>query len=358
MSTNITRFMQEDIYDWFFKNISEDVKPSFLARKDFWVVPVSTSDPEYANIVDHLKARFTATKIESCREIEGLGIAVVREGDKTLVCGAYKDGQSKLVVSDVAIGGINPYSLSFLQKMAFVSKLDARTSNPIDSQVWKNDPIFESDVETYLPEIICFEVETESSNSSDVLILKFLLSLELGSKNVKAFRDDLIAVMLSIPNAEHDWLAQQLLYAVLSRRDSNFYAELYKLVEFFFPLFKISKLKKSINFSGSHLKLLDICMTDLGWHVNHQLGSRLALNYASVEFAEVMLKKAFVISEDEEKRFKEDAMEKITELRHSLIHQIFKQNDPAEADITRATRSLLVFLSSSFEKYNAELANH
>jgi hypothetical protein len=358
MASSVKKFMRDDVYGWIASNIEPELKGDMPSKSDFWVVPLAPDHPQYQSEIDKLLPRFEATKLGHVRIFDGLAISVLKENDRLLVCGVYQDGQKKVLKASMPYEGLQEYELSFLQKIALLSRVDAKATRLLDPQVWRKIPIFEADIEEYFPHMICFEVGEEASKDpDDAHILKFILSLELGAANALAAKDDLVTVMLSMPESEHDWLVYQLLYATLSGRDSNFFVELYKLVEFFFPLSKVTKLKKSINFGGSYLALLNFCMNDLGWHVNHQLGSRLALNYADVSFAEIMLGKKFESSKEQEKKFKEDAMEKITNLRHSLVYQIFKKNEPHDFQVEIATRSLISFLISSFQKYNEEITS-
>lgn len=350
--------MQKEIYNWILLNVGADEVAEFPEKKDFWVIPTDKKDPNYQNIVDALTKRFTETTITSCKHIDELGIVIIKESEKVIVCGVYKDGHTVINVSSLPVEGAHVFEITFLQKIAILSKLGVKAAKLIDREIWINSPIFETDLIDFLPQIVCFEMDNALVDDSEAsLILKFVLCLELSAKNVKIFQAQLIEVVLSIPVIDHEWLINQLLYAVLSGRNSNFYVELYKLVEFFFPLFSISKLKKNIGFAGTHLDLLKKCMSDLHWHVNHQRGSLLSLNYASVDFAEAILEKnvSSETSMDDIRKFKEQAMEKITNIRHSLIHQSYEQNEPADVDIYRATHSILIFLASAFKKYSLEL---
>jgi hypothetical protein len=353
MASKIGKFMRKEVYSWVQKNISSEFATSFPKKEDFWVVPMDKEEPEYQTTVDKLIARFEDTEIQKHRSIEGIGIAVLREGNKVIVCGAYLDGSKVLSLATDVPPDLQICEISFLQKIAVLSKLDITAVRTIDTNIWRDGPIFEADVSIYFPQMICMQLDNDAAQDPpDATTLRFLMTLEACSNNVRKFREELIEVMLSIPIAEHDWLVYQLLYAALAGRDSNFYSELYKIVEFFFPLHKVELLKNSLKYPGETLSLLELCMADLGWHVNHQLGSRLALNYASVSFAEVMLDKTFEGgASDEQRRFKEAAMEKITTLRHSLIHQSFRQANPSAADLQRATKALLIFLASSFTTY-------
>jgi len=355
MSVNISKFMRGDVYDWIFKNIDAEFLTSFPNKKDFWIIPVESDLPESKEIISDLLEVFGKTKIEKIRVVDGIGVAVLRQDERVVVCGGYLDGRRKISISNNLSESLKKTEISFLQKILVISKIGMTSSDVIKPSVWKNSPIFEDDIKYYFPSLISLELgEDSEKDSADSLILRFLMSVESGADNVKEFHQNLVEVMLSMPNEKHDWLVYQLLHSVLAGRNTGFYSELYRIVEFFFPLHKVEKLKGSIKYSGELLNLLDVCMNDLGWHVNHQMGSRMALNYANISFAEIMLDKSYDgSSEDEQKKFKEAAMEKITDIRHSLIHQSFKQVDQKEEDLKRATKSLLSFLASSFSKYNA-----
>lgn len=360
MSRNIVKFIRDDVYGWMLDNVREESKSFFPTKKDFWIDPVARDDPAHSAIEAGLKDRFKTTKFSGWSEIDGLGLAVMKEGERVFACGVYKDGRRNIAVS-AALDGVEQYTdMSFLQQMEFLSTLSAKAREAISPRIWDSSPILEADIANYFPGIVCFEFVNAPQEDTDYArLLKFLLSLELGAENAKSFQTELISVMFSMPTVGHDWLAPQLLSAVLSGRDSNFFGELYKLAEFFFPMSKISGLKERIGYTGSNLELLSICRNVLGWHVNHQLGSRLAVNYADVRFAEVMLGKTFLSSngKEGERKFKEEAMEEITAVRHALIHQNYEDNSPPPDILVKATKSLLIFLESSFAKYNVELGD-
>ena len=357
MSINVKKFIRNDIYDWVKNHVDSALLASFPSKENFWVTPIEDGQKESKEIVSDLLAIFGNTKIEKTRVVDGIGVAVLREGDKVLVCGGYLDGSRRISMSNLASRDLKKTEISFLQKMLIISKMEMTANDKIKPHIWANSPIFENDLEVYFPFIVCFECNEESKDEiADSLILRFLMSIENGCGNVKDFQDELVEVLLSIPNKDHDWLVRQLLHSVLAGRDNGFYSELYRMVEFFFPLFKVEKLKGNIKYHGRVLDLLDVCMTDLGWHVNHQMGSRLALNYASVSFAEIMLDRPYDGANDEDlRKFKEAAMEKMTDLRHSLVHQKFKEIELKDEDVKRSTKAILSFLASSFLEYNKTL---
>ncbi|WP_050465209.1 hypothetical protein [Herbaspirillum autotrophicum] len=353
MSLNVKKFITTDIYQWFTQNADSSQSNNLPGKAKFWVTPVDSKDPSYDEIVEQLMSRFSVTSVGIPRVIEGLALVVVREGSQVFVCGAYLDGKRSLVLADSLVEGVHEAELSFLQKMAFVCKVGAKAKSLIAPAVWQKMPIFQADFEALLPKIACIEIDEEfTQDSEEVLILKLLLSVELPATNVIFFRNELISVMLAVPQKDHEWLLQQVLWTAMSGRNTNFFVELYRIVEFFFPLKKISKLKEKIGFQGTDLELLGACSSGLGWNVNHSLGSRLALNFATTDFAEIALDSAYSGEKDEEARkFKEDAMEKITELRHALVHQSFRESSTEDTLLNLFTHALLNFLFTSFSEY-------
>jgi len=353
MSINVKKFINTNFYDWFVSNIDDSHLSSFSTREEFWITPVDKKDPSYKDVVDDLLKRFKDTTVGGQQIVEGLALVVIREGTQVYVCGVYLDGRRTPVLSDSLVEGLSEASLSFLQNMLINCKFGVKTKAKISPSIWRLMPIFQADLDEFTPKIVCLEVsESLKKDSDDILILKFLLSLDLPARNVIALRNEMIDVMLAIPLNGHEWLSRQFLWTAMAGRNSNFFIELYRIVEFFFPLSKISKLKDTIGFSGSNLQLLSACSSELGWNVNHALGSRLALNFATIDFAEIALAKTFSEGQpDATRKFKEDAMEKITELRHALIHQSFKEYTTEDEILARYTRAMLVFLSTSFINY-------
>ena len=280
MANRITNFMRGEIYDWVRGNVSSEFYATFPNKKDFWVIPIDGGDPQAKEITSRLLGVFDKTRVKKIRVIEDIGFAVLSVEEKTYVCGVYMDCARTLTVPTLLSPELRQVELSFLQSMSVISKLGLSANRRIDPQVWSSSPIFEADILAYFPVIICFEIaEGSAGDPDDVAILRLLISIQSGSENVREFQDELVEVLLSMPNVDHDWLILQLFSSVMCGRESGFYSGLYRMVEFFFPLAKVGKLRDSLDYKGSTLKLLDLCMNQLGWHVNHSLGSRMALDY-------------------------------------------------------------------------------
>ena len=362
MASLIAKFMRGDIYRWVQAQVSPLATSIFPKKNDFWITPIAKDELGYAEIVSKLVSTFERTEIRAKFEIDGVGIIllVIKESDsdaiEILLCSISLDGSKRLALAKALSFGTSYTNLTFLQKMKVVTEFGAVGRGKISSHVWQDGTIFEADLEPHLPDIQCVKLNLDMRNEPpEALFVRLLLALDITSEYIQIYEEELIEVMLAIPKSDHAWLIEQLMHAILSGRDTNFFSELYKIVEFFFPLHKITKLKDSLGYGGTSLELLSLCQSDLGWHVNHQLGSRLALNYANVAFAEILLDKKYDGKDPEaERKFKEGAMEKITILRHTIVHQNFKHAPIASVDLHRATRALLEFLQSSFQTYSLE----
>lgn len=363
MTKKVTAHMRKAIYPWVKEHIDPTESAIFPDAKKFWTIPFDEkTHPDYKNAITLLIDKFECTQIVTSRKIEGIGVVVLSvaanstdDYKRVFICGAYLNGQRVLNPSENIVDDIKLSSdLTFLQKFLAISELKITAKSIIPSNIWNQLPIFEDDIEPYLPSLVCFEAtEDLLEEPPNALILRFLLSLDVVSPAISENREELVEVALAMPQADHEWLLNQLMYSVLSGRETSFFSELYKIVEFFFPLHKIGKLRTSLGYEGSTLKLLEICRTDLGWHVNHQHGSRLALNFPGISFAEITLSKQYEgRNADDERKFKEAAMEKITDFRHELIHQNFKPTEIVTADLTRLIKALLSFLKTSFVAYS------
>lgn len=355
--SKVKNFIENQVRNWIYQGVDPELRASFPEKNGFSVHPVDKSDGAYKEIVDSLCSQFLNTSVSGRRVLDGLCIIVLRENDKALVCGLYQNGSRSLTAfQSESNTELKQIDLSFLQKILILSDLGVTATSVIDTSVWSKPPIFEKDLEAFMPKVLSFEMPDEfAKESTDSAILRFLFSLDLGSQNARELQPEIFAVLQALPLADHDWLNYQFLSALLSSKDSSFFAELYKLVEFFFPLQNVYKLKESTGFEGSALELLKRCKQDLRWSQNHNAGARSAVAYASIEFAKVMLDTPTLAADKDEHKFKEDAMEKISNLRHVIVHQDFEHNVPNEGILRLATKSILIFLSESFIEYSSSL---
>ncbi|MFZ6679652.1 hypothetical protein [Undibacterium sp. Tian12W] len=354
--SKIKNFLENQVWKWVSQNIETQLVPRFPSKKNFKILPVDESDPNSKDIVNELCDQFSTTSLSSSREFDGLCISVLNVGDKKLICGMYRNGGRFLKsLSNNENKDLLEAELTFLQKILVLSFFDIGATESIDIKVWESVPIFEKDIERYMPEMLVYELAQEDAKEEDdFIILRFLLSLELVSSNAHAFQNEIFTVLQFLLATGHDWLTNQFLSAMLSSRNSSYFAEIYKLVEFFFPLQNVLRLKQSTSFSGSTMELLSFCRADLKWNQNHHMGARASVAYATPHFAEILLEKLFSETNKDEIKFKEEAIERISVMRHSIVHQDFKDSAPSEDDLRRATHAMLIFLAESFNNYVIE----
>lgn len=151
-----------------------------------------------------------------------------------------------------------------------------------------NGDTFESDLEQYYPTVIAYRLCEEAGQEHTLATYtRVLLSNEPQDSPSLMFKDQLIALTLLIPEENHDWLFFQLLTLIKAKRYESLYLELYKFLEFFFPIANVFNLKNDTSYTGSPLALLESCRNQLSWNMNHNSGVRASLKYAGVKFAEI-----------------------------------------------------------------------
>lgn len=259
--------------------------------------------------------------------------------------------------------GLVESELHFLQRSAFLTLCDFSLPTEIPSRLLNGDT-FESDIEQYFPKVIAFRVFEEAGKEHALATYsRVLLSTEPQDSPSLLFKDQLIALALLIPEENHDWLFFQLLFLIKAKRYESLYLELYKFLEFFFPIANVFNLKNDIAYTGSPLTLLESCRNQLSWNMNHNSGVRASLKYAGIKFAEILREMTFVVDmsaerEDRDKKinaFKASAMDSLAELRHSLTHQNFKRTIIDRHNLIKSIESLLSFLEDAFTAYRRDI---
>lgn len=353
MSINVSNLLKEKFQPWVIDNT--DGGYALKASKDFWVTPMDKKAPAYEEIVRQSLKTLNSTKIIADILHESTAFILIEDEEGRALCihnsadtlsNSYFDTESDFFIVR---------SLNFLQLVLLTTryKLPARSVIPIAAV--SSMPIFEDDLLGHMPEIHVLKIKEEfGGDDIRILSIKSALELEKNQTYAAKFSEKILDIAYRIPPKGHEWLLDQILSAIRSRRLTSFYLELYKLLEFFFPLDSVFKLAKSINFNSSELELLGYCRKALSWNVNHQKGARSSLIYASTDFAEFCLgeKKKENVSEE---AFKERAMEKPTTARHELTHQDFRSVSIKNNQLEILTESLLIFLIDAFTTYNSKL---
>lgn len=356
MSVNVTELLGKRVRAWVVSHLADGEAQT--VADPFWVVPVEESDPSYPDLCKEGLGRLKGTEILGSLVHESLVFNTLKDGETYKLCIGNKNVSPSVWRISGKGDDFTEGELDFLQLAHLVTRNELPAAKPVPSALVKALPIFEDDVIGYFPSICVLNVSGAAlSDTIEVLALKALLELEATSNHVETLRELILNVGYAIPGAGHEWIFGQLFSAVRAQRLINFYLEIYKLFEFFFPLQSIFDLADRLEYTKSELVLLGFCRNTLSWNVNHQRGARAAAGYATTAFAEVCLGEIFSGAEGQAASFKERAVEKLTTARHELTHQDFRAVSILEKDLLRLSEGLLVFLRDAFVEYGVKLDN-
>lgn len=360
MSKNIKKFIQNDIFDWLVQNSSDPAQVAGLDRKNFWIQPFVKTDSKPTEKEKQLIVRFESTKVTSQQEVDLWRFRIVDESGARQVMianlrGSFETNQA---------GFLFPFEIgksTFLQRLDFIIEMGISAIRPIPnrvllSSVTSKEPIFEADLEDYLPKVETWSLSMDDPSRAEgdrVLVTKALVNLEIDNTLVWQNGLEFAELAVTLPEKDHDWLFEQVYFAISCRRPEHLYLALYRIFEFFFPMKGLMSLKAQLEFTGSMLQLREYCRTSLNWNVNHQYGARAAADYGGTAFAKLCLDREFAPDADEDtvRKLKADAIEKITELRHRLAHQTFNKEVVTPDDLGKKIRALLSLLIESFGQY-------
>lgn len=353
MSVNVKELLGTRVREWVISNL--DGKPE-IVPESFWVVPIQENDPAYDELKNGGLNRLKGTKMLKSLEHESLVFDLITDEESHKLCIGNKEIAPAVWDLGATTTDFVESELHFLQLAHIITKNNLPARSAIPADVVNESPIFEDDLLDYFPPVCVLSLNsTAKTDTIYVAALKALLALEAKSNYVNYLHDLILNVGYSIPDDDHEWIFSQLFSAVRAQRLINFYLEIYKLFEFFFPLQNIFDLADLLKYTKSELMLLNNCRTALSWNVNHQRGARAAAKYATVAFAETCLGEAFSGEDTLVAAFKERAVEKLTTARHELTHQDFRAVSIQEKDLLRLTEGLLIFLRDAFTEYDAKL---
>lgn len=352
MSISVTELLGVRLRNWLYANAEGN--PTLSAATSFWVEPMAGSEPGHAAAVKEGLEVLKSTRVHEWITHDSLVFIDLEDADGRKLCIGSRDGRLRGLPNGSDTSDMT--DLHFLQLAEIATKYALAPTSLVPFALISSLPIFEEDILPYMPEVRVFVLgPSEMADGFFIRTLKKLLFLESDQEYVECFRDRIVELACVMPATDHDWMLEQLLAAVVSRRLTNFYLELYKLFEFFFPLNSIFKLADTLEFTDSEIKLLAYCRDSLSWNVNHQRGARSAGTFSSAAFAEVCLGCVFSGSQDQLDSFKDRAIEKLTSARHDLTHQYFRSVSIRKADLLVCVKALLVFLEEAFEKYTNDV---
>ncbi|WP_186007441.1 hypothetical protein [Pseudomonas lactis] len=355
MTRNPITFIKGPLLEWLKKNSDEGIIDAF------WPVPCDRESADFRELCNNGVRLFQNCYWGDAERLDGIFLSNFKLNDDIYFCISSSD--QLFETYDPTAFGLIETELHFLQSSAFLVISDFKLKRPIPSRLLNGDT-FEDDLQKFFPKITAFRLAED--NTREYLLatyIRVVLAAEPPESPSLIFKDELIALALLIPETDHNWLFFQLLSLITSKRHENLYLELYRLLEFFFPIANIFNLKNQIAYPGAPLELLENCRTQLSWNMNHNTGARAALKYSGTRFAEILSGEAFNLPpdcsrEERDKKtlaFKSTAMESLAELRHSLTHQNFKRTTVKRENLIKSTESLLVFLGEAFTAYRRDI---
>lgn len=360
MSRSVKTFLRGAVWTWLVKNAQLIESAAALDKERFFIVPLAPGDPGYGELTKTLIQRFSASKSVAIRFADEYVFRLLMEGDDLLVLASRIDG------IPLRIGEAHPFELekgdaTFLQRMDFITAADLSAPAVIPARlltdaVATNSAVFENDLEPYLPSVTSWRISKGSDfygDSFEVICVRVLINIVGSDAPARRFSGLLVQLALAMPVKDHDWLFEQLYFALTSRKSEHLFLGLYQLLEFFFPLRGIAALKQALGFNGSFLQLREHCSNALGWNINHHTGARAAAQLCSEAFADICLGRALPANSpgDVIEKHKVDAIGKISELRHLLAHQSFAARKADEEGLNVKTEALLSLLIEAFTTY-------
>lgn len=363
MSKNVKTLFRGSVWDWLIENAQLEDTAASLDKTKFWIIPATSGDPELGELEKALVARFSATKVLSSKEIDQYHFRLVSEGEDRSLLICRTDGLPIQVKENLPFA-FDTSSATFLQRMDFITTCKVPSPSVVPARLVidaasSGTPLFEGDLEPYLPSVISWKISPSSSFYADdfgVTCIRVLINLSNTASPAHAFSNLIVQLALSIPAKDHDWLLDQLYFALTSRKLEYFFLGLYQLLEFFFPLKGITALKDKIGYKGTFLELRASCNEALGWNINHHTGARAAAQLASEAFANICLGRSLPTDASSEavEKHKVDAIGKISDLRHLIAHQSFAARQTDEEGLSVKTEALLALLLEAFASYKRD----
>lgn len=360
MSKTVKTFLRGAVWEWLVRHTHLADKAGSLKSEHFFVVPVSPQDPDYGAITASLIRRFSTSKTLGTRVADEFVFRHLSDENGPLILASRLDGLPLKVQ-----GGV-PFEFAagdatFLQRMEFITSENIPAPIPVPARllvdaISNESPVFEADLEPYLPQVVSWRITPDAEfleDSFDVSCVRILINLGGDNSPARRFSGPLSQLALVMPTEGHEWLFEQLFFALTSRKHEHLFLGLYKLLEFFFPLRGVSALKKAIGYNGSFLELRAYCSDALGWNINHHTGARAAAHLCTEAFANICLGRTLPSDSPSDilEKHKIDAIGKISELRHSLAHQSFATRRTDEDELNVKTGALLALLIEAFSAY-------
>lgn len=346
MAINIRDLIKEDLWDWLTRSADSDFGES---AGDFWVNPVPPSDAGYKDACDRELAFIKrVSKIDAYGGPHIRGLRFVAD-NLHYVCIQDIDGLDRLSVDQPDYYTELP--VDFLLSVLVCTKLSLPSTRPIPVRLLtdsRKDGALAGDLLDYLPRLRLFRLSREHEEGSLIAILSSIYCETFRSGAGAWVGEEALSLRLSIPERDHDWLLQEFIEVLAAKRLSSMYLNLYRLVEFFFPLQGVNSLKKGMGTNAAILDVLEKCRVNLGWYWQHGKSAKVAASMAPSGRFLAPLVAAGVCSGSVEAA---DGAEKLVNLRNELSHQGFKLINYEDAVLRAAITAAFIYCAEAFGKY-------
>lgn len=347
MSINIANLIKIDFWKWLCRNADKEVD---VDPHNFWVNPLPADDPGFQSAIDSgvaLLKSVVDVQIYNSQHLRGIRFRIE---DRCYVCIEKIDGIEAL--SSKFPNVYDPVDFDFLLSVFVATKLSLGAFKSVPSRLLiesSKTPGLAADFEVYLPRLIIFELHLDHA--------KFPVAKLFSAVYCDAFRvgvgdwlsDESWSLLLSIPDAGHDWLLGEFVDVLAARQLRSMYLVAYRIVEFFFPLPGVNALKSKMGAKEDILEILDKCRTSLGWYWQHGRSAKGCAEMAGGREFLIPLINCELVAPSSSP---EDGAEKLVNIRNELSHQDFRLVSYDDELLRSAIRSAFMFCAAAFIKYS------
>ncbi len=350
MSISIRNFIKNEIWTWICHNAESESIPAEFDSSNFWIragEPGQETDAEEGREIDHFKL------------IRNISIAKTNSGDlvrfevegnpEVLIRGSSEVKESTDLLPDYITEDC-PFLLSLL----YCARTSAGSSSPIPTRSiieWGREGALAADIRPYIPKIFRIKISGERS-TYNAKLLATLLDCEIATRasgHMAWLHDELCALVLRVPESDHDWLYEEISSAANALHLDYVFLLIYRVFEFLFPMSGVHKLKSSANIGETHLDLLHKCQSNLNWFWKHDSSAKTVARLAKTGRFVEPLQKAGLVNHSADI---EDAGSKLVSLRNALAHQAYRKSSTDADHLRGAILSCTMLCSDAFEIYN------
>lgn len=348
MSIRIFDLIKRDFFGWLIKSCEETVN---VSSDGFWVDPIDKSDANYENA-----CRKSEEVIKSLKDVVASrspwikGLWFKDEVD-VFLCLVDFAGLEK--VQSAFPDEYEELEVDFLVSILVVTKLGLDCSRPVPSRLIVESAqggALAGDFIEYLPVLRLFRLREDRAHYTPPMVFSCVFCDAYVANGGAWLEDEARELLLSLPQIDHDWLFYEFDEIFASPKHlKSMYLGSYRLVEFFFPIPAVGKLRDDLAPADSLLAVLARCRDALGWFWQHGRAARGAIELIpSCDFIKPLSEVGLVAAADVDPR---DAAEKMVNIRNELAHQAFKGVSYPDPVLRGCIRAALKFCAHAFYAY-------